>query len=407
MFINEYMVNAPGDYVKVFLYGLMHADLAMSLENDMIAKELAMEDEDVLKAWSYWEKQGVIRKYFPDPSDKFHYQVEFIDLKEQLYGAKTAQKGVSRKKESSLAPGNQQSSEAIRAMYAQVEQVTGRLLEANELLGLQNWLTDYSIGPDVVVFVYTYCKNRRDGKTQYQYVNTVLRDWVDRGLKSVGDIERYLTEADSRHYQYKRVMKALGFSRGATEHEREIMDAWFDDFAFGLETVLEACKKTSGISNPNINYVNSVLTGKKGDERKGAASNASQLGSAAESGDKIRRVMRSYEEDREQNEQLWKQRTAEIYEKIPQIESVDTELRQLSMELPRLILSGRADAKKKAKEIQQRMKELNVEKAYLLTENDYAVDYMELPYTCAKCKDTGMLDNGERCSCFGQKLARL
>ncbi len=117
--------------------------------------------------------------------------------------------------------------------------------------------------------------------------------------------------------------------------------------------------------------------------------------------------MRSYEEDREQNEQLWKQRTAEIYEKIPQIESVDTELRQLSMELPRLILSGRADAKKKAKEIQQRMKELNVEKAYLLTENDYAVDYMELPYTCAKCKDTGMLDNGERCSCFGQKLARL
>ena len=59
MFINEYMVNAPGDYVKVFLYGLMYADLAMSLENDMIANELAMEDEDVLKAWSYWEKQNL------------------------------------------------------------------------------------------------------------------------------------------------------------------------------------------------------------------------------------------------------------------------------------------------------------------------------------------------------------
>ena len=49
MFINEYMIDAPGEYVKVFLYGLMYADLGMPLENDMIARELSMEEEELLK----------------------------------------------------------------------------------------------------------------------------------------------------------------------------------------------------------------------------------------------------------------------------------------------------------------------------------------------------------------------
>ena len=117
--------------------------------------------------------------------------------------------------------------------------------------------------------------------------------------------------------------------------------------------------------------------------------------------------MKSYEEDRERNERLWKERTEEIYDGIPQIRGIDSELHQLSMELPRLILSGRFDAKKRADEIQKRMKALNEEKAYLLTEHNYTIDYMEHPYTCEKCKDTGTLDNGERCSCFSDKLAQM
>ena len=50
MFINEYMTSAPGDYVKVYLFALMHADLDAPLNNEQIARHLNMEHEDVLKA---------------------------------------------------------------------------------------------------------------------------------------------------------------------------------------------------------------------------------------------------------------------------------------------------------------------------------------------------------------------
>jgi len=403
MFINEYMVNAPGDYVKVFLYGLMYADLSMPLENDMIARELSMEEEQVLMAWSYWEKRGVIRKHFADPEDKFHYEVEFIDLKEQLFAGKGGRKGTP-KKELPARLKKQLDDGVMRDMFAQIERITGRFLTGTEPSNIQNWIIDYGITPEVVIYAYSYCHNQRGGKNQYQYVNAVLRDWVDKGFKTINDIENYLTESDSRHSQYKRVMKALGFTRNSTEEEKRIMDVWFDDFNFGLETVLEACKKTSGISSPNINYVNAILTSwSKGSTETASRGNGGS--SSSDDTDRIRRVMRSYEEDRQRNDALWKQRTEEIYEKLPQIRQIDEKLHQLSMDLPRLILSGRYDAKKRAEEIQKKMKALHEEKAYLLTEHNYPIDYMEHPYTCAKCRDTGTLDSGERCSCFSDKLS--
>ncbi|MBR4073957.1 MAG: DnaD domain protein, partial [Firmicutes bacterium] len=331
MFINEYMVSAPGDYVKVFLYGLMYADLSMPLENDMIARELSLEEEQVLMAWNYWEKQGVIRKHYPDPNNKFRYEVVFIDLKEQLYGAKGAAKAAG-KKEVPPHLKKQLDDSSMRDMFAEIERITGRFLSGNEPANIQNWIIDHGITPEVVIFAYSYCQNQRGGKNQYQYVNTVIRDWVDKGLKNINDIETYLTESDNRHFQYKRVMKALGFTRNSTEEEKRIMDVWFNEYGFGLETVLEACKKTSGISSPNINYVNTILTSwYKGEDRKkpsaGGADRAA--GGASDNGDRIRRVMKSYEEDRERNDRLWKERTEEIYEKIPQIRQIDSDLHEL------------------------------------------------------------------------------
>ena len=63
MFINEYMNSAPGDYVKVYLFALMYAGLGTDLTNADVARHLNMEPEDVLKAWTYWEKQNVIRNF--------------------------------------------------------------------------------------------------------------------------------------------------------------------------------------------------------------------------------------------------------------------------------------------------------------------------------------------------------
>ena len=130
IFLTEYMPGAEGDFVKVYLTALMYAgDEKMS--NSLIAKHLGMAEEDVLRAWNYWESCGVIRKRGLS-EDRFHYTVEFTCLKEKLFlTPKDAEEAVSEEN----APEEfnlQMNDEELRKTFDAIEEITGRMLESRE-----------------------------------------------------------------------------------------------------------------------------------------------------------------------------------------------------------------------------------------------------------------------------------
>ena len=86
IFINEYMPAARGDYVKVFIYGCMYAEHGLPMDNLTMAKQLGLSEKDVQDAWSYWEKMGAIKRRYDELHEDMGYYVEFINLKELLYG---------------------------------------------------------------------------------------------------------------------------------------------------------------------------------------------------------------------------------------------------------------------------------------------------------------------------------
>lgn len=62
LFICEYMPDAPGDYVKVYLYALMEAERGQELDLEDLARELRLSKEDVEKAFLYFEEAGAIKR---------------------------------------------------------------------------------------------------------------------------------------------------------------------------------------------------------------------------------------------------------------------------------------------------------------------------------------------------------
>ncbi|WP_206460116.1 DnaD domain protein [Anaerovorax sp. IOR16] len=402
MFINEYMAQAPGDYVKVYLFALMYADINVPLENGIIAKQLSIADEDVLKAWSYWENQGIIRKHYKDPADKFHYQVEFLNLRELAYGKKNKQKKAEKIPDHLK---NLMDDDTIRNMYSEIERIIGRLFEGKEPAEILAWIRDYNITPELAVYAYSYCTSHRKNN-KCKYVGAVVKEWAGKGLTTIGHVEKYLAENDNRHYLYKRVLKALGFLRNATEEEKRIMDTWFDQMHFDIDKVLEACKKTTGISNPNINYINSILKSWNAGESSTTKGSQTQAISPNNPSNPINIVMRSYDEDRAKNEAIAHKNRQEVYKTIPRIKEIEKEIRKIGMEISKVMLSGRDDAKIQMNALRNKVNHLNGEKAFLLTEHNYTIDYIDLKYTCSLCKDTGILDTGERCSCFAEKLKK-
>lgn len=399
IFINEYLTQAPGDYVKVYLFALMYADFDMRMNNETIAKHLGMEDEDVLKAWSYWEKMGVVRKHYEKPGDKFRYQVEFLNLKELAYGKKQ-----KNQKAAAGVPDRLKKlmdDDTVKDMYSEIEHITGRLFEGKEPAEIMSWITDYNANPEMIVYAYSYCVKKKN-HSNHKYVAAIVKEWAAQGLKSVEQIEDYLEETDNRHYLYKRVLRALGFLRNATEEEKRIMDTWFDQMGFSIDKVLDACKKTTGISNPNINYINSVLKAwnNGSGDRGPASSEDGKTGSVAA-------VMKYYEELRAKNEAEAEERRAEVCRRIPRVREIEEETHNIGMQISRVMLSGAGDTKVKIKAMREKVESLNEEKAFLMTENNFKIDYMDIVYDCPICRDTGIQDTGDRCICFTEKLGSI
>lgn len=132
-------------------------------------------------------------------------------------------------------------------------------------------------------------------------------------------------------------MKALGFHRNPTEKEQDLIDSWFDQLGFDIGKILEACAKTSGISNPNINYVNSILLAWSGRDTKNVR-NGSDAGGTAKGGNPAVKVKKMYEDLRRRKEAELEERRRSVYASIPRVREIDTQIRRTSLEISRLAL---------------------------------------------------------------------
>ena len=68
--------------------------------------------------------------------------------------------------------------------------------------------------------------------------------------------------------------------------------------------------------------------------------------------------------------------------------------------MSKVYLSGSVNKEEEVRKLQDQIKELNQERAILMTENDFELDYMDVHYKCSKCRDTGTNDEGGRCECY-------
>ena len=173
LFINEYMKSAPENYVKVYLFALMYADLGVSLTNGDIAKALGLEPEDVLKAWSYWEKQNIIRKHMKGSESGFDYDVEFLVLKEQLYGQPAAPQTNIQ------TIGRLMEDPPIKQMITDIEQNFGRVFSSSEMHKILSWIEEYQMLPETITYAFAYAKKQR--KTSLKYIAALVQDWGSRG----------------------------------------------------------------------------------------------------------------------------------------------------------------------------------------------------------------------------------
>lgn len=389
IFISEYLPAAPGDYVKVFIYGYMYAEHGLSQTTGEMSRQLGISESDIGKAWNYWEKYGVIKKHYLDEGGKVDFCVEFISLKELMYGKATAPvQGEEEKPETNIF-GN----EDVKKLFDDIESMLGRNMSSTELTEILSWIEDDNIAPEIVLYGFTYCieKNKRSIK----YIGKVIHSWNDDGYYNVDAVKEHLQDVDARFYEYNRVMTSLGMHRLPTEAEKKMMDGWFDELGFNMDKVLEACDQTVRITTPTFKYVNTVL--------ENWAEQADSRGTSVNSKTVSQNTLNKYYTYlRETAAREAEERRNEVYAKIPRIKEIDEEVSRMGATLSKALLMGKE--KGEAQDIREQMDRLAEERAVTLTDNGYAMDYTDVRYKCSKCDDTGITELGERCTCTAKRM---
>ena len=137
MFISEYMLGAPGEYVKVYLYGLMlcyHDQARMSLTS--MAKDLKATEEEIERAFRYWERNGLVRRVGDNPVCYAYRNVKQLTL--------------TRAQDPSEKLYNRAFAEEARRILGE------RLSEASDYSRIYDWMDVYEFPEEVVLMLLRY-----------------------------------------------------------------------------------------------------------------------------------------------------------------------------------------------------------------------------------------------------------
>ncbi len=118
----------------------------------------------------------------------------------------------------------------------------------------------------------------------------------------------------------------------------------------------------------------------------------------------LKEITLEYSQLRNNKEKEQKIRKKEVYNKVPAIENIDDKIQKIGLNMSKMIIADPTNAKEHVEKAKEKIEKLKMEKAFLLTECNIPLDYMELKYNCEVCKDQGYLENGKQCNCLKQQL---
>ena len=290
-FIDEYMPEANGEFVKVYLYLLrsIHSH-AYNCTISAIADRFNHTEKDIIRALTYWQKQGLLSLELN--SDKQICEINILALDgaaapeasaastpasevsalEASASATSAAQDMSAtaaptKKKTGSAPARRaytlgeiqdfRKDPNISELFFIVETYIKHPLTENDMNTVLFWHEELHFSTELIVYLLEYCISK--GHSSMRYLDKVALGWHEKQITSV---EQAKEDAAIHSQAYYGVMKALGITgRSLVESETSYIKKWTKEYGFDLPLIQEACSRTiTAIHQPSFEYTDSILT---------------------------------------------------------------------------------------------------------------------------------------------------
>lgn len=311
-FIDDFMPQANGEFVKVYLYLLRSVQShAYNFTISAIADKFNNTEMDIIRALRYWQKTGILRldenpegqicgiHMLPlyketDPQDFVATQGQITNEATVSVASQTQISGdaipsvnenaaIKADKlkailEASSALNDPVSDvvetpakrkytldeitafrkdESISELFFIVETYIRHPLSESDVNTVLYWREELHFSNDLIVYLLEYCISK--GHSSMRYLDKVAIGWHANNITTV---EQAKEDAAIHSQAYYGVMKALGITgRSLVNSETAFIRKWTKEYAFDLALIQEACSRTiSATHQPSFEYTDSILT---------------------------------------------------------------------------------------------------------------------------------------------------
>ena len=234
LFFSEYMPDADGDAVKVYLYGLMQCRYP-SMGDVAVSDALRLPDGTVRTAFVYWQSKGLVRILKDEP-----LEVEYLTVEQPAL--------------TTAVPIKYQS--FVRALN---ELIAPRQFTLNEMGHIYDCIETFHLEEKTVLELVSHCMEEKGRNVRIQYIVTVAKSWADAGIFTYDQARTYIANAKVRQHGATAVLRRWNKRRSPTLDEMALYDRWITDWGFDDEAILAVCPRLTSTSSPSFEALNDRL----------------------------------------------------------------------------------------------------------------------------------------------------
>lgn len=247
IFFSEYLSQANGDYIKVYLYMLFLSKYDKDIKVNDLSKKLVLPLKTIQDAIKYWEEEGVITK---KSTGYIINNLQEIELN-KLYKPKTT-----------LSADQIQKSAESQQRAKAIEHINNKyfsgLMPTTWYPDIELWFKKYSFDEEVMIALFGYCFDR--SALHKAYIQRVAESWYKNNIKTFNDLDTYYEKQEKVKILANTISKKLGLNRLLSEYEYAYVEKWNVDYGYNFDIIEIALKKTTSKANPNFDYLNKLLS---------------------------------------------------------------------------------------------------------------------------------------------------
>ena len=220
VFFTEYLSQASGDAIKVYLYLYFLAKYGKDIKINDLAKKLDLSLKVIQDSIKYWESQGLLIR-----------------------------------KNQGFIVANIRRARAIDTINNEFFQ---GVMSPSWYSDIDLWFKKYGFSEEVMIALFRYCFDK--SALHRNYITTVAQGWANNGIKTFSDLDKYYQKEEKVKSIETSIKRKLRLPRNLTIYEEAYVEKWNITYGYGMDVIDLALKQSSTKYNITFEYLDKLLT---------------------------------------------------------------------------------------------------------------------------------------------------